>query len=264
MFQIDENDSEPSAQSVCETEKLRLTLKDVVDHPIRLPTSWCKQETVCGGARIVFFYTFGCRNTKAAYTVKTSKEVILTEDMCPKVNVVGRNVNVKDIDISDEPITEIEQLENILLKVAGMNLCSGCFVADQSPKTNITVSYEDQMGILRHEGCRLLLANRKQCEFCLRLKKSIYRRQLREKKMLKKKRIHIEASPKEKELIKELRMKKRAATKAQARAKRTLRRCRIDLKNKQSEMDKVCDSKLEELLQEKKYQQFNKKLLERF
>lgn len=227
-----------------------LSMLNLANCVVKVPASWCK--TYNTAENVLYFYTsIGCKR-KGRYGVTSLKEVIVLSDMRLAVNIVSRSINITSLGISEEPLTDVMQLEKLIQMVDGMGICTGCVGDEALYGLHSTVAYKDKFDILRHKTCTLLLADQKVCCYCRKLKKTLQKMRQRHSKKSKIIRNRMPTSPTERKLVQEVRKQKITRLREKKRAAKSIAKWRGEYRQKSKELKKMSEEQLSNLLDKSK------------
>ncbi|XP_068993676.1 uncharacterized protein [Neodiprion pinetum] len=159
----------PAIQSISvkSASSVSLEFTELLTAEVSLPSGWIKYNTGCGGKKLVFFYTNKTLEIEKTYHMFPFKNVAVEENMSIQLKIVGILLDASKFDMP-RYITSIEQLQDLLLKIHRLTVCSGAI------QSSVTSGLEASSNALRkdigdtwrHNQCALLLFNDKICAHC--------------------------------------------------------------------------------------------------
>lgn len=199
-----------------------LTIEELIELNQSPVPGWAKQNIRRDNVTNVVFSKAEFRRDSDAPKTFPLKEVIITSDLSVHVNILNNPWSITDLQIELGPALTLKRLQNLLLKLDELKVCSGSKFQTELDTIYCRIANKDIGGTWRHVQCSLLLTDKIVCTFCQRVQKTVARKIRRTEIRGQPKRIHLRLSSKKNKTLSRLRDKLKTVKKATRRAKNSL------------------------------------------
>lgn len=159
-----------------DTEASRtLTFAELSAAELSLPFRWVLEKQSYQNQNSIVMFTIKMVKVNEMNVPFILKSLVVKDDMLVDLSVLGRALDLKKFNMPGR-IDDIEQLQDLLVSINRLNVCSGCTGSSFETainQLNCSTIKRDITGQWRHDMCNLLLRNAKICKFCQTAKKTL-------------------------------------------------------------------------------------------